>query len=75
MLDRKTKQNLEILSKERNESISKLIRDYLQQGVEEEIDRIKKKQGISAKEILLRMASHASEGPGDSEYDKYAYGL
>ena len=56
-------------------SMSKMIRETLPLGMKEEKKKAanKKIKKMSGGEFLLELAKHAVKGPGDSEYDKYAY--
>jgi predicted DNA-binding protein len=72
MLDKKVKNDLRKISRQKGKSVSKLVREYLEEGVKEDLE---KKPKYNARKLLLKMASHAGKGPGDSDYDKYAYGL
>lgn len=55
-------------------SVSKLIRKALPCGIAIEKKKAKKvAKKMTGAEALLDMAKHAVHGPGNSEYDKYAY--
>lgn len=69
MLDYKTKKDLRDLAQSEGKSLSQIVRDSLKKTVKE---RKKKMSGV---EFLGWLAKNAGHGPGDSEYDKYAYGL
>ena len=71
LIDSETKRELETLSKLSERSISSLTRQMLKIGVKE-IKKSHKRNDNGAK-FLLELAKHAVKGPGNSEYDKYAY--
>ena len=70
MLDRETKRKLEILSRAEGRSMSEIVREALKERLKRE--KKTKKKGA---EFLLKLAKEAVAGPGDAEYDKYAYDL
>ena len=53
-------------------SFSQMTRELLDKAVKTEKPISQKKRGT---EFLLEQAKKAIPGPGDSEYDKYAYDL
>ncbi|MEK9208968.1 MAG: hypothetical protein AAB910_02730 [Patescibacteria group bacterium] len=66
---------LEELAQAAGISVSKMIRETLPIGMKEEKKKAAKRKTkkMSGGEFLLYLAKHAVKGPGDSEYDKYAY--
>lgn len=56
-------------------SFSEAMREGAKMVVDEIKVRKTKKKKINGAEFLLSQARKAVAGPGDSEYDKYAYGL
>jgi hypothetical protein len=70
LLEPEDKRSLERIAKAKNRSVSSVVREML--GKEIKKSPILKKTGI---ELLKEWASHPVKGPGDSEYDKYAYDL
>lgn len=73
LLDYKTKKDLKDLAASEGKSLSQIVRESLHQATKEAKNNKKKK--ISAVELFKRIAARAGYGPGDSEYDKYAYDL
>lgn len=59
-----------------NSSMSKKAREMFAKSIKTEkmiIKRIKKKKKMSGVGFLTWLAEHPVHGPGNSEYDKYAY--
>lgn len=58
-------------------SFSQMTRELLDVAVKSESKKIKKKakKKLTQFEALEQWAAHPVSGPGDSEYDKYAYDL
>lgn len=58
-------------------SMSQMHRKILEAGLklEKKVAKKQKTKKMSGAEFLLYLAKHAVKGPGDSEYDKYAYDL
>jgi len=56
-------------------SVSKLIRKALPCGIKKERKKVGKKEAkkMTGVEFLTWLSEHPVHGPGDSEYDKYAY--
>ncbi|MCH7641432.1 hypothetical protein IID22_04520 [Patescibacteria group bacterium] len=73
LIDPKTKKDLEDVSKSTGRSMSMVVRSILGKGLKKEKKKAKKK--MSGVDFLLKLAEGAVKGPGDSEYDKYAYNL
>jgi len=75
LLEEKQALELEELALLAGVSMSKMIRETLPLGMKEEKKKAanKKIKKMSGGEFLLELAKHAVKGPGDSEYDKYAY--
>lgn len=73
LLDAETKRDLELVSTKKGKSVSELVRDYVKEKVKDDKALLVKK--MSGKEALLAIARNPGKGPGDSEYDKYAYGF
>jgi len=72
MLDKETKRKLEILSRAEGRSMSDVVREAL----EKDLKRRKRAQNpVLFLENLAKWAEKGTRGPGDSEYDKYAYDL
>lgn len=69
MLDYKTKKDLRDLAQSEGKSISQIVRESVKKTIE------KKTKKLSSYEFLKRLTERAGHGPGDSEYDKYAYKL
>ena len=76
MLESKQKMDLEMLALATGRSMSEITRELLKEGIKKEKKMTKKKKNkLSGIEFLEYLAKHAVKGPGDSEYDKYAYDL
>jgi len=71
LIDPKTKKDLEKVSKASGRSMSKVAREILKKGLSKERGII----GDGGVGFLKKLAENAVKGPGDSEYDKYAYDL
>jgi len=58
-------------------SMSQKAREIFAKGLKQEKAKIKKtkKKKMSGAEFLTWLAENPVHGPGDSEYDKYAYDL
>jgi len=58
-------------------SMSEVYRQIFDEGVKIQKKRVAKSGGkkIGGAEFMLQQARKAVTGPGDSEYDKYAYDL
>lgn len=69
LLDYKTKNDLRDLAQSEGKSLSQIVRESVKKTVD------KKTKKLTSYEFLKRLAERAGHGPGDSEYDKYAYGL
>ncbi len=69
LLDLETKMAVKELSKREGKSVSQIVRESISKTIE------KKTKKLTSYEFLKRLAERAGHGPGDSEYDKYAYGL
>lgn len=69
LLDYKTKNDLKDLAQSEGKSLSQIVRESVKNTVK------KKTKKLSGYEFLKRLAERAGHGPGDSEYDKYAYDL
>lgn len=56
-------------------SMSEIHRRIFDDGVKIQKKAVKKniQKKMNGAEFLLSLAKHAVKGPGDSEYDKYAY--
>lgn len=69
LLDRETKKELNKQAVKENRSVSAVARELLKKSLE-------KKKAASldgGASFLLTLAKKAVSGPGDAEYDKYAY--
>ncbi len=73
MLDKQLKSALYTLSRKRNTSMSELVRVLLAEKLED-VQAKEAKKMLTPKEIVERMVKNAGYGPGNSEYDRYAYG-
>lgn len=76
LLEEKQVLELKDLAREAGVSMSKMARNTISHGVKvekEQVKRAKKTKKMTGAEALLDMAKHAVHGPGNSEYDKYAY--
>lgn len=75
LLEEKQVFELEKLARDASVSVSKMIRNVLPAGMDIEKKRVatNKVRKINGGELLLEIAKHAVHGPGNSEYDKYAY--
>jgi len=75
LLEEKQKLELEEIALAKGVSVSKLVRETLPVGMKIEKKKVAKKKikKLSGGEFLLQQAKKAVYGPGDSEYDKYAY--
>ena len=72
LLDLETKNYATAFARENGLSFSELVRQTLKKEMTKKKGQKKK---ISAWKMLMRLAERAGRGPGDSEYDKYAYNL
>ncbi len=70
LLDQKTKQELDQIAAFSGQSVSSVVRDMLSKQLAHEKTKKKKLTGV---EFLRFLADNAVKGPGDCEYDKYAY--
>ena len=70
ILDSQTKQELQLLAIRSNRSISSLVREMVKKQLPKRSAQAKKMAGTK---FLITLAQNAVAGPGDSEYDKYAY--
>ncbi len=70
LLDQETRVELKKLAAQKNISMSEAARKILQQEL------AKKRQNLDdgGGAFLIKLARTAVKGPGDSDYDKYAYG-
>ena len=75
LLEEKQKLELEKLALLAGVSMSRIIREVIPKGIRAEKEKITKraKKKMGGAEFLLQQAKKAVAGPGDSEYDKYAY--
>lgn len=71
ILDKETKNELRRVATQENRSMSDVAREILKGGIGKK--KTKGKRG--GVEALLKWADKAVKGPGNSEYDKYAYDL
>lgn len=84
LFDEETKRDLISLSEIKNQSISKLVRDFVAPKIKEEKKKARSIKKISGAEALLKMAEEAekidkkyeSSGPTDvsANIDHYLYG-
>ena len=76
LLEEKQKLELEKLAQEYEISLSEIVRRSIPHAVKK-IKSLNKRTGkkITQAEAFLRWANKAVHGPGDSEYDKYAYDI
>lgn len=77
MLEEKQKRQAEELALLLNTSMSGAIRQVLNEGFNIQKKKASKKieSKSSAVKFIFSQAKKAVAGPGDSEYDKYAYGF
>jgi hypothetical protein len=76
LLEEKQVLELEELSQMTGISVSKLIRGALVPGMKVEKRQVKKAtKKMSGIGFLSWLSEHPVHGPGNSEYDKYAYDL
>lgn len=68
-MDKDIKNDLENISIQTNRSMSELIREMLRNELPK-YQSVNKKEGVK---LLKNLAKNAVEGPGDSDYDRYAY--
>ena len=75
LIDENQKIELEELALQTGESMSKIIREAIFKGLKIQEKKLskKKKKKLTGAEFMLQQAKKAVEGPGNSEYDKYAY--
>ncbi len=71
LLDQKTKRELDYVASRSGRSLSAIVREMLTKQLVHEKTQTKKTSGAS---FLRSLADQAVAGPGDSEYDSYAYG-
>lgn len=78
MLDEQLKRDLAELSMLTGQSMSEITRDVMIHGIAQKKKKVKKKLNKKTQDsytALAKLIEHATRGPGDSEYDKYAYDL
>lgn len=69
LLDKETRRELQSVATQENRSVSAVVREVLKENFKKKKAK-RLKRGTS---FLLGLAKRAVSGPGDSEYDKYAY--
>lgn len=67
MLDSETKEKLQRIAHAQNRSMSEITREVLKKNLK------KAKKSSSGTDFLLNLAENALTGPGNADYDKYAY--
>jgi len=76
LLEEKQKLELQKLAEMAGVSMSKMARNTIAHGVKVEKKQVKKAtKKTTGVEFLTWLSEHPVHGPGDSEYDKYAYDL
>ena len=76
MLDQNLKQDLEIIARRQGKTLSSVARELLRPAATKQIhDATIEVKKQSAREFFDRLGAYTVSGPGDSEYDKYAYDL
>lgn len=76
MLDEQLKNNLQLIAINKGISMSQVIRELLAPLAQKEYQKTKNTQNtLTARKFFERMQKHSVWGPGDSEYDTYAYDL
>ena len=75
LLEEKQVYELEKLVAMHDMSFSEAMREGAKMVTQKIKVKKPKKKKMTGAEFLLYLAKHAVEGPGDSEYDKYAYDL
>jgi len=71
MLDKDTKKEMQEIAESRGLSLSLFLRKLISESMRKERKK-HKKDGVA---VLDKMAKSAVDGPGNQEYDKYAYDL
>lgn len=69
LIDSETRRKLKKVAIAEDRSMSGVAREILKNGMKKKKTKIKD----NGAGFLLRWAKNAVKGPGDSEYDKYAY--
>ncbi len=67
MLDSETKEKLQRIARAQNRSMSEVTREVLKKNLK------KAKKGPLGTDFLLKLSESAVSGPGNADYDKYAY--
>jgi len=75
MLDEQLKNNLQLIAIVKGISMSQVIRELLTPIAEKESKKTPNKDTLTARKFFDRIGTHAVSGPGDNDYDKYAYDL
>ncbi|OGF98951.1 hypothetical protein A2153_04980 [Candidatus Gottesmanbacteria bacterium RBG_16_38_7b] len=75
LLEEKQKLELEELARKNELSISEIVRQSIPLVINKIKAKKKKTKKLTGADALLKWAKNAVHGPGDSEYDKYAYDL
>lgn len=77
LLEEKQALELEELALLAGVSMSEINRQIFDEGIKIQRKRVSKDKDrkLSGAEFMLQQAKKAVAGPGDSEYDKYAYDL